>query len=171
MAVRTFDLPSTETRHFCVDTALSIAWWTWCALLALPCVLFLAVVWTLMDLESTTTAADQHLSHVWFIVVMAYMAIGVPAAFFWRSRMFRGYWAGDIVSPKDYLMGMVTIWIALEIGGVMALLGCIVSGTLLPNLLPALLAFMLFTPLWPNGHSMTRPLHNERDPADYEDPR
>jgi hypothetical protein len=42
---------------------------------------------------------------------------------------------------------------------------------MLPNLLPALLAFMLFTPLWPNGHSMTRALINEHDPADYEDPR
>jgi hypothetical protein len=122
-------------------------------------------------MDSDGTTADLPLAQNWFIGVMIYMAIGVPAAFFWRSRMFKGYWSGKVVSPRNYLLGMFTIWAALEFGGILALLGCLVSSTLLPNLLPALLAFMLFTPLWPNGHSMTKPLVNERDPGRYEEPR
>jgi hypothetical protein len=158
-----------DGQQFSVDAALQIAWWIWFALLAIPFVVFLAVIWHLMD--SDGTSANLKLAQFWFIAVMGYMALGVPGAFFWRSRIFRGYWTGRFVSPRDYLVGMGTIWMSLEIGGLIALIGCLASHTLLPNLLPALLAFMLFTPLWPNGHSMIRPLHDERDPAHYEDPR
>lgn len=161
-------VPQTQRQPLCCDTALHIAWWTWFTLLAIPFVVFLAVIWQLTGAEGPS---DQKLAQKWFIAAMCYMAIGVPSAFFWRGRIFRGYWEGRTVSPRDYLVGMMTIWIAIEIGGLFALLGCLMTGTLLPNLLPALLAFMLFTPLWPNGHSMTRPLIDEHDPADYEDPR
>lgn len=161
--------PLCANTTLCADTALTIAWWTWFSLLALPFVMFLGVMWQLMDGDGLT--ADPIMAQKWFVASMAYMAIGVPAAFFWRSRMFRGYWAGRCVAPRDYLAGMITIWAALEIGGLLALLGCIMTSTLLPNLFPALLAFMLFTPLWPNGHSMSRPLTNEQDPGHYEEPR
>jgi hypothetical protein len=153
------------------DAALQVAWWTWFTLLAIPFILFLAVVWNAMDNDGSVNVTDGHLAQTWFIATMIFMAVGVPAAFFWRSHIFRGYWSGQAVSPRDYLVGMITIWAALEIGGLFALTGCLLTGALLPNLLPALLAFMLFTPLWPNGHSMTRPLTDEHDPADYEDPR
>lgn len=161
--------PAGSVKSMSVDLALQIAWWMYLALLAFPFIAFLSVVWQLMDNEG---AGDTHsLAEKWFIFSMIYMAVGVPAAFFWRSRVFKGYWSGQIVSPRNYLVGMLTIWLALEVGGLVALVGCLVSGTLLPNLLPALLAFMLFTPLWPNGHAMTRPLENEHDPAHYEEPR
>ena len=152
-----------------VDAALQIASWTWFGLLTAPFVLFLAVVWHLTDNESIR--ADETIANRWFIGTMAYMAIGIPAAFFVRSRLFRGYWQGQLVSPRNYVMGMLLIWCALEIGGLLSLAGCLFSGKLLPNLVPGLLAFMLFTPLWPNGHAMTRRLKNEHDPADYEEPR
>jgi hypothetical protein len=151
------------------DAALHAAWWTWFALLSLPFIVFIGTIWRLVYFEDH--ASDPQLAQKWFVATMAYMAIGVPAAFFWRGRLFRGYWSGQLVSPRDYLVGMITVWAAIELGGLLALTGCLVTGTLLPNLLPALLAFMLFTPLWPNGHSMTRPLINEHDPADYEEPR
>jgi hypothetical protein len=152
-----------------VDAAMQVASWTWFGLLTLPFVLFILVVWHQMSLEGT--AGDAETSTRWFIISMAYMAIGVPTAFFLRSKLFRGYWSGQLVSPKNYLAGMILIWSALEFGGLLSLVGCLVSGKLLPNLVPALLAFMLFTPLWPNGHAMTRRLQNEHDPADYEEPR
>lgn len=154
---------------FSVDAAMQIASWTWFGLLAFPFILFLGVIWQLMDSDGVN--GDPALALRWFIATMVYMAVGVPAAFFMRSRIFKGYWTGQLIPPRNYLIGMFTIWIALEIGGLVSLVGCLMTGTLLPNLLPALLAFMLFTPLWPNGHSMTRRLQNEHDPADYEEPR
>lgn len=158
--------PSTQLS---VDAAMQIASWTWFGLLTLPFVLFIAVVWHQMSLEGTIP--DENSAGTWFISSMAYMAVGVPAAFFLRSRLFKGYWSGQLVSPKNYLAGMILIWCALELGGLLSLAGCLATGKLLPNLVPALLAFMLFTPLWPNGHAMTRRLQNEHDPADYEEPR
>jgi hypothetical protein len=151
------------------DTALQIAWWSWCALMAFPFVVFLAVIWHLMDGDGS--AANMHLAVRWFVFTLIFIAVGVPAAFFWRSRSFRGYWSGQCVAPRDYLRGMMTIWIALELGGLLALVGCLITNSMLPNLLPALLAFMLFIPLWPNGHSMIRPPENERDPGGYSEPR
>ncbi|HEY7087290.1 MAG TPA: hypothetical protein VH518_04325 [Tepidisphaeraceae bacterium] len=161
--------PQKQSRPLAADSALHIAWLIWLILLAVPFVVFIVTIWSQMDSEDS--AGNKTLARSWFLVSMIYMMVGVPAAFFWRGRIFHGYLAGKLVAPRDYLLGMCTIWGAIEVGGLIALLGCIVTGTLLPNLLPALLAFMLFTPLWPNGHSMTRPLYNEHDPADYEDPR
>src|SRR5262249_16339302 len=138
-------------------------------LLAVPFVGFIAMVWHLMDRPAETI--DTAMSHRWFIASMTYMMIGPPLAFFIRSRFFRGYWSGRIIPPLNYLIGMITIWAALEFGGLLGLVGCLISGALLPNLIPALLAFMFFLPLSPNGRSMTRALVNEHDPGDYEDPR
>jgi hypothetical protein len=102
---------------------------------------------------------------------MAYLAVAVPAAFFWRSREFKAYWQGHCVSPNRYLRGMLILWLTIEIGGIMALIGCFVSGSLLPNLLPAMVAFMLFTPFWPSGRAMTNPVGNDDDFEVYEEPR
>ncbi|HVT90583.1 MAG TPA: hypothetical protein VHD56_17140 [Tepidisphaeraceae bacterium] len=156
-------------QALCADTALRIASWTWFAFLAFPFIIFLALIWHLMDNDNLQP--NPELADTWFYASMGYMVFAVPLAFFGRSRLFKGYWAGEIVPPREYLMGMILIWGAMEIGGLFALAGCLISGTLLPNLLPALLAFMLFTPLWPNGHAMTRPLVNEHDPGEYEEPR
>jgi hypothetical protein len=170
MAEETTAAPAHHDSHgLSADAALHIAWWTWFALLSLPFIIFILTIWRLVYFEDH--GHDDKLAQKWFIASMVYMMLAIPAAFFWRGRLFRGYWSGQLVAPRDYLVGMITVWAAIEIGGLLALTGCLVTGTLLPNLLPALLAFMLFTPLWPNGHSMTRALINEHDPADYEDPR
>lgn len=160
---------STPSSQLSVDTAMHIASWTWLGLLSLPFILFLAVVWHLMELEGT--AGNTELASNWFIGTMIYLAVGIPAAFYIRSLLFKGYLQGQLVSPKNYLIGMILIWGTLEIGGLLALVGCLMSGKLLPSLVPGLVAFMLFTPLWPNGHAMTRRLKNEHDPADYQEPR
>lgn len=161
--------PRQDSSTFSVDIAMQIASWTWFGLLSFPFVLFIAVVWRLTETEGLRASDD--LANRWFIGTMIYMAVGIPAAFFIRSRIFKGYWQGQLVSPRNYLFGMLLIWCALELGGLLSLIGCLMSGKLVPTLVPGLLAFMLFTPLWPNGHAMTRRLKNEHDPADYEEPR
>lgn len=167
--------PLTGQALYDADSALSTAWRVWFAYLLVPFAFFMAVIWKLASVNLANTQSMQqastHSSQYWFIATMVYMALAIPGAFFWRSRLFAGYWKGQHVHPKEYLVGMISIWTAIEVGGILALIGCIATGTLLPNLLPAMLAFMLFTPLWPNGHAMTRPLAKEQDPGEYEDPR
>ena len=145
------------------------AWVIWFALLVSPFILFLVTVWKLMDEEGSI--ASPALARGWFLGSMTYLAVVVPAAFFWRSRIFKAYWSGQVVAPRDYLKGMFTVWFALETGSIFGLIGCLVSGRVLPCLLPALVAFIIYIPLWPSGRAMTRPVGNEDDPELYEDPR
>lgn len=151
------------------ERALRLAWRGYVLMLLLPFVLFVAVMWRLMGNEMAIRSTP--LGQNWFIVCMAYMLLAVPASFFWRSHVFKGYWRGKPVEPGRYLRGMLTMWVTIEIGGMLSLVACLVSGSLLPNLLPALLAFALFTPLWPSGYAMTRPVGGADDPEVYAEPR
>ncbi len=156
--------------HLTAATALRYAWISWLTFLLLPFFLFLYVLVNLTDIDENAT---RHLAsaQIWFVVSMAYMAIVVPGAIFWRSRLFKPYWQGNTVSPNHYLKGMFLVWLSLEIGGLVSLTGCLVNHSLQPNLLPALVAFMLFTPLWPSGRAMTRHTGHLDDPEKYEEPR
>lgn len=149
--------------------ALRIAWLSWLIMLIVPFVLFMIVVWYLTWISKSPPAAT--LSQVWFLAASLYLILAVPGALFWRGHVFRAYWDGVAVAPRNYVNGMLTVWVALEIGGIFSLVGCMVTQSLLPCLLPALAAFMFYVPLWPNGHAMTRPVGNTDDHAIYEEPR
>ena len=145
------------------------AWVIWFALLISPFLMFLLTVWRLKDEEDSN--AMSALSRAWFLGSMTYLAVVIPAAFYWRSRIFKEYWFGQVVTPRDYLKGMLVVWLALETGGLVGLLGCLFSGKLLPCMLPTLVAFILFFSLWPSGRAMTQPVGNEDDAELYQDPR
>ena len=161
------DLPAPKQLN--PETALQYAWGAWLTMLACPFVLFLLVAWWSMDAAS---ARDHWLSDRWFIASVAYMVLVVPGSLFVRSRCFAAYWKGEHVVPRDYLKGMFTVWGALELGGLLSLVGCLASGSLLPGLLPALAAFMMFVALWPNGRAMISGGRGaSEDPERYEEPR
>lgn len=148
--------------------AVRQAWYWYLCLLFVPFVLFVAVVTVLNYRDG---AAHQSLRNIWFIAPIAFMIIAGPIAFAIRSRLFRSYWRGEGVTPRHYLMGMLVVWFTFEIGGIMSLSGCLISNSLVPCLMPAIAAFLFFTPLWPNGHAMARPAGNTDDPEIYQEPR
>jgi hypothetical protein len=150
------------------QSALQQAWIYWITLLCIPFFVFLYVVWQL-----TRDSAPEHhaAGQTWFIVSMAYILVAAPASQFWRSHLFKPYWRGEVVPPRQYLMGMVGIWLVLEIGGLLGLAGCLATHAILPNLLPALVAFGFFLPLWPSGGAMDRPVGGTDDHATYKEPR
>lgn len=156
------------TGNLSVRTALKLAWATWTVLLILPFLLFLGAVWTLMFRESAGVHMEHH---AWFLASSAYLLIVVPASFFWRGRLFKIYWTGHPIPPAKYLYGMLAMWAALEFGGIIALLGCFIEQSLLPNLLPALVAFMFFVTLWPSGKAMVSSVGHAEDASVYEEPR
>ena len=89
-----------------------------------------------------------------------------------RSHLFRPYWAGRTVSPRAYLKGTIILWLSLELGGILSMAGCSITHSLLPNLLPAMAAFILFALLWPAGTPMVCPNRgNLDDPERYVEPR
>jgi len=152
-----------------VSSALRIVWMSWTIMLIIPFVLFMVVVWYLTWPGRETAPASFR--QAWFLACSIFIIVAAPAALFWRSHVFKAYWAGQAVPPRQYVNGMVTVWVILEIAGIASLIGCMVTHSLLPCLLPALAAFMFFVVLWPTGHAMTRPVGNTDDHAVYEEPR
>lgn len=157
-----------DSKELSVEMASRIAWWTWLTLLLAPFLLFIYVAFRVMD---ESAVANQEVAKDWFIGTMAYLCIVVPLSIFWRSHMFRPYWRGEVVPPRAYLIGQVSVWMALEIGGIISLIGCLVSRVFVPCMLPAIAAFMFFLPFWPSGVAMIKRTGNMDDPARYQEPR
>jgi hypothetical protein len=168
-AIATLTVPDGDRSELSPRQALRIAWCCWLILLSIPALVFLIVMWRMMD--GGVSGLGGAASERWFLATMVYLAIAVPTSFFWRSHVFKAYSAGKSVAPRNYLQGMLTVWLAMEIGGILALVGCLMTGSLLPNLVPAMVAFILFIPFWPSGGAMTRPVGNEDDAENYEEPR
>jgi hypothetical protein len=157
-----------DKAQLTVADALRHAWTAYIVMLILPFFLFMGVV---VWLTMTSVTPNVWLGHAWFAVSMVWIGVAVPASFWVRARLFRAYWSGSVVEPHDYLRGMLTVWVTIEVGGILGLLGCVVSGSLTPCILPALLAFMLFTPFWPSGEAMVNPVGAEDDSEVFKHPR
>lgn len=146
-----------------------LAWSIWITYLLIPMFMFMG---TVLYFLIYTPAANLALGESWFVVMMILIAAGVPLTFYARSRLyFYGYWSGRTVTPGEYLRGMVLTWTVIEIAGVLSLLGCIMTGELMPNIMPALLAFVLFITQWPNASAMTDNTGSDADPAVFRHPR
>lgn len=151
-----------------VRIALRLAWVTWAVFLVIPFFLFLSIVWILGMREEVTLPPHRQ---TWFLGASAYLLVVVPLSFFWRGHMFKAYWSGQLIPPKKYLYGMLSMWAALVFGGIFSLLGCFADRSLLPNLLPALVAFMFYVTLWPSGRAMVKHTGQSEDPGRYQEPR
>jgi hypothetical protein len=149
--------------------ALRAAWYWYIALLFIPFLLFLVLM--ISQGYRHVTAVNPTSRNAWFLAAILFLLVAAPASFVVRSRLFRSYWHGRGVSPRSYLLGMMIVWMTFEAGGIISLLGCMVTNSLVPNILPALAAFMFFTPLWPNGRAMSRPVGQTDDPEIYSEPR
>ena len=148
--------------------ALGVAWSAWVVLLAAPIVLLAAITPRVINQPAPRGPASVT-ADAWFIGVMIYLGVAVPAAFFLRGYLFRDYWIGRSVAPRAYLAGSLVVWIALEVGAVLSLVGCLLSAS--PAvLLPGLLAVAVFALSWPSGTAMTA-RGNTDDPERYTEPR
>jgi hypothetical protein len=149
-------------------SAIRIAWITWLTLLIIPFAVFLYIVWKFSNGETTVRHNE---GDIWFLVSALYLLAVVPLSFFWRAHLFKSYDAGHPVHPHKYLFGMMAVWMALEIGGLFSLTGCLIYDSLLPDLIPALVAFMFFVTFWPGGRAMTHHVGTSQDPEVYQTPR
>ncbi|MFP4143804.1 MAG: hypothetical protein ACLFV3_01555 [Phycisphaeraceae bacterium] len=157
-----------EGQEMSETEALRRAWLWWLVFLLTPFVAFIAVIWTLVY---TQWPEREGVANAFFVASLAWMLVAVPGAFLLRGHVFKAYGEGRPVDPRSYVRGMVTIWLAPEIGGLIALAGCLVSHSLMPCLLPAAVAFVLFMPFWPTGHAMTEPVGDVADDEVYRHPR
>jgi len=147
--------------------ALRAAWFAWVFLLLCP----FAMIAVMIAVPSTHVyrGAYQGVSP-WFLVTMLFLAVGFPAALFIRHHLCRAYALGSVVTPRHYFAGMLTVWLTLEIGMIVSLVGCCVTAALLPGLIPWIVAFVFLMTLWPNGKMMTSRAGNAGDPERYQKP-
>ena len=131
------------------DSALRWAWWTWLGLLVVPFLAFLWAIWTTAGQVPGT--ANDDLARSWCVGVMTYLALSIPASFLCRNWFFRAYWEGQAVPPGRFLAGSLAVWVALASSGLLATAGCLVTGTLTPNIAPAAVALVVYLTLWPKG--------------------
>jgi len=148
--------------------ALRLAWMWWVALLLIPFFVFVGGLWVLTLTEGAQRPA---VAYGFFVASLVWMLVTVPGAFVLRNYCFKAYWAGRTVEPRSYLRGMLTIWLAPEIGGLLALVGVLLGRMWMPGLLPAAVAFMLFTPFWPNGRAMVATVGATEDDEVFRHPR
>lgn len=146
-----------------------LAWAVWLAYLVTP---LFVVIGSILFLMVSNGAVHKGLGETWFITMMIWIAVGIPLAFYVRSRMyFSRYWEGKTVSPRQYFRGMLLVWTVIELAGVLSMIGCLVTGELIPNLIPALLAFVVFLTQWPNGSAMTLTTGHKDDSSVFQYPR
>lgn len=138
-------------------------------MLTIPFVVFLGVLFSLQ--QAGAAEADREQAGVLFILNMAYLAMGVPLGFWFRTRQFERYYHGEPVDPRRYLLGINVLWLVLMVGGLLSLLSVWVSRSITPNIVPAIVAFIFFVSQWPKGHAMLRPRGDRDDPEIYEEPR
>lgn len=164
------DQAHNQPRPLTFMRSMRIAWWTWFVGLVIPFSVFLVAV-IAMNMNDDPDRVRPRLGSAWFLFNMAYLAVSVPLAFFLRSRLFRKYYDGQGVEPRKYLLGMTVVWAVLVIGGILSMLGTYAAFMFAPNIIPALVAFVLYLTQWPKGHAMVRPTGNQDDFEQYEEPR
>jgi hypothetical protein len=147
---------------------LRAAWWAYVVLLIFPFTL-VAVAIALMN--TGISSAPRHGVNHWLLIATACLVVGVPVALFYRRRLCGAYFRGDAVPPRQYLVGMLSVWLVLEVGMIVSIVGSYVTASFLPSLLPAIVAFVFFTTLWPTGKMMVSHVGDSNDPQIYEEPR
>ena len=129
-----------------------LAWTTWVILLATP---FVVLPFALhMTPSASGSGPKPELAEKWFLVVMVYLLVALPVALLIRSYLFRSFWQGRSVVPRVYYVGVFIPWAVVAVAGLVAELVCIATATLVPNILPALLALFIYLMLWPTGAVM-----------------
>jgi|GEM_PF-750338 len=150
--------------------AYAVAWGIWFTFLVTPLFFFLGTLIYLLAWPGRET--NYELGQTWFIIMMVMIAAGVPFFFYLRSRLhFYGYRSGRSATPRQYIMGMTLVWSWLVLIGMLSILGCIATGDIGPNIIPALLAFIVFITQWPNASALVNRTGHLDDPSLYLHPR
>jgi hypothetical protein len=160
--------PHDSRSGLSVQTALKMAWLCWLVLLAVPFLLLQALIWYIHVGDVSRYHSE---TNGWFLAAMICLLAVVPGSLFLRGHLFRDYWMGHPVTPRRYLVATISVGVALAACGVVSLLGCLITDSFMPNLIPGLLALVMFALHWPTGRAMVRPIGKVEDPQLYEEPR
>ncbi|MEM6749969.1 MAG: hypothetical protein AAGA57_04805 [Planctomycetota bacterium] len=135
--------------------AVALAWVSWGVMVLTPAIWGLALA-----LRSGFVGAPAEESWMGWgagVVAAAWLAIAVPLVLVLRGYVLRASWSGKPVDPDSYLRGLIGVWVTLEAGAVVALIGATVSGSAWPALLPAMLAVLALGAIRPDASAVANP--------------
>jgi hypothetical protein len=131
------------------ERALQRAWTTWLTLLAVP---FLILPFVLhLTPSSLGDNLDPDLAEKWFFMLVVYLLMVFPIALVLRHHLRQPSSHEGSDGLRAYFGGMVTIWALVAAAGLAAEVICIVTATIMPNAVPALIALGLYLALWPRA--------------------
>lgn len=134
----------------------------WMVAMTLPLLGFVVVMLRFrLDLVAGVTAGS---TAVLFGVLFCCAALATAAGFLHRY-LLRRYWQNGVVTPRGYLIASTTLWSGITAAAIVALIGCLLDGSLFPNIVVAGLMVLLLTATWPNG----RPMTHRRSRSDEDD--
>ncbi|MEM8783734.1 MAG: hypothetical protein AAGE65_12885 [Planctomycetota bacterium] len=117
--------------------ALTKAGWAWFSFVA-GIVSMLLIAWLVADGGELRGGLVFGLATLWTL-------IAVPAALMLKGQVVKAAWSSRPADPEAYLRSLVVVWAAIEVGAVLALIGCLLAGALMPGgLLAGVLLAMLF---------------------------
>ncbi len=118
------------------DTAgwLTQAYWAWFAFVAALVAFGVIALWEIEGQDSHAGAL--------FYLAAAWSVLVVPTMLFIKGHVIRAGWESRPADPATYFKGLMIVWATIEIGAVLALIGCMVSEATLPG---GLLAGILLT--------------------------
>ena len=82
------------------------------------------------------------------------LGVGVVTGFFLRNQIYKKHWRGLAVSAEGYLMGNVVFFALVEGPATVAVIFLFAGASLLPTLLPVLLATGILLLNYPSGRPM-----------------
>lgn len=123
---------SSEARE-----ALTKAGWAWFSFVA-GIVIMLLIALCVVD------GGGLHGGYV-FALASLWTLIAVPAMAIVKSQVLKSAWSSRPADPEAYLRSLIMVWGTIEIGAVLALIGCLFSDALMPGgLLAGVLLALLF---------------------------
>ena len=131
------------------------------AALAMGMVTFAGIVIVLAQAPAEAAAPADDADPMFFYAACAMVVMAIPMGLFVRGQIFKRGWVGDVVTPQAYTTGNIIAWACCEAPVLFALVVVLITGNIMPNVLPAAAAFVMHLILWPNGRAMFTPAKSE----------
>jgi hypothetical protein len=158
-----------KTTRDRAQATLRAAWVVYFVFMVLPPLAFAIAL--LVQMNRTASPRNSGGVTNWLWVIVAYLVVGFPAALFIRRRVCIAYNRGESVAPRNYFVGMLTVWVSLEIGMFLPIVGYCVTGVLMPIIPLALVPLVFFFTLWPSGDMLVSHSGDSDDAETYKNPR
>jgi hypothetical protein len=139
-------------------------------LLWLGCVLFLLAMIgvALINAAPGQDQANRALAINWTIGSLVLIGAALPAAAGLHWYLFRRHWRAGRVTPRGFLIASTSLWLTFTLCGVIPIVGCLLSGTIFPNIYLAAIVLLLLLGTWPKGEAMVHTHPRDAEDTDEE---